>query len=586
MANGQPTTLLRQLRALLVSGTATGLTDSQLLERFTARRAESAEAVDDAESAFAALVDRHGAMVWGVCRRVLADPHEAEDAFQATFLILARKSRSVRVDGSLGRWLYGVAQRVALRARAVAKRREICPGRTPVESSSEPTDEVVRRDLRDALREEVDRLPAKYRCPIELCYLQGLTYDQAAVQLNWPVATVKSRLTRGRLRLRQSLVRRGLAPAVLAALASDIRAAVPQQLVHSTVRASIPRAAGVFPAAVTNLAEGLLKMMVWEKYKLVAAIGFVAFGLTAVALAQFGSSDRALAPRQRETDARSLEKPLRESIDSKHAAQGNRDWVRTLPNGATIEVVGVSRYPAGTDTWWHPDGMRLSKALCDPFGTQMTSDPDAHPARAILVRLTGLPPGADHRWWISQADSGPRANGAVVGYVGFKDDSRWWIDQADSGSDGQGQVKLGGKAVPGLSKTALAFADRMRNCTVRFEVAAGPWQTVRTSGKDPGAVSTGTGQSTIFGEPIAIKTGTTLSLTHNIHDAILRLVAAARDGKEHPAKIRSASGVQEFHQLVVEFKLPPERIKEFRVQTRQYEKVEIPGIALEPRASK
>ncbi len=584
MANGQPTTLLRQLRALLASGTATGLTDSQLLERFTARRAESAEAVADAESAFTALVDRHGAMVWGVCKRVLADAHDAEDAFQATFLILARKSRSVRVDGSLGRWLYGVAHRVALRARATAKRRETCLGRTPVESSGEPTDEVVSRDLRDALREEVDRLPAKYRCPIELCYLQGLTYDQAAVQLNWPVATVKSRLTRGRLRLRQSLVRRGLAPAVLAALASDTRAAVPQQLVHSTVRASIPCAAGTFPASVTDLAEELLKMMVWEKYKLVAAIGFVAFGLTAAALAQFGSTDRVLAPRQRETGARALEKPLRKSTDSKHAAQGNRDWVEPFQTEQPSKSSAFPDTRPALTRGGSRTGTRLSKALCDPFGTQMTSDPDAHPARAILVRLTGLPPGADHRWWMSQADSRPQANGAVVGFIEFKDGPRWWIDKTDSGSNGQ--VKFGGKAVPDLSKTAFAFADRMLNCTVRFEVAAGPWQTVQTSGKDPSAVSTGTGQSTIFGEPIAIKTGTTLSLTHNIHDALLRLVAVDHDGKEHPANIRSAKGVQEFHQLVVEFKLPPERIKEFRVQTRRYEKVEIPGIALEPRASK
>ena len=106
---------LRQLRALFASGTATGLTDKELLERYTAKRTESAEAAAAAEMAFAALVDRHGAMVWGVCHRVLGDPHEAEDAFQATFLILVRKASSVSVDGSLGRWLYGVAHRVALR---------------------------------------------------------------------------------------------------------------------------------------------------------------------------------------------------------------------------------------------------------------------------------------------------------------------------------------------------------------------------------------------------------------------------------------------------------------------------------------
>ena len=114
---------MRQIRALFAGGTATGLSDGELLERYAARRAESAEAATAAEMAFEALVDRHGAMVWGVCRRVLGDAHAAEDAFQATFLILVRKAGSVRVDGSLGRWLYGVARRVALRARSEGERR-------------------------------------------------------------------------------------------------------------------------------------------------------------------------------------------------------------------------------------------------------------------------------------------------------------------------------------------------------------------------------------------------------------------------------------------------------------------------------
>ena len=133
MGKGQPGSALRQLRALFAAGTATGLTDSELLERYTTKRAESAEAATAAEMAFAALVDRHGAMVWGVCHRVLGDAHEAEDAFQATFLVLVRKARSVRVDGSLGRWLYGVAHRVALRARSEAERRGSGIGRSPAD---------------------------------------------------------------------------------------------------------------------------------------------------------------------------------------------------------------------------------------------------------------------------------------------------------------------------------------------------------------------------------------------------------------------------------------------------------------------
>ncbi len=239
MANGQPASVLRQMQALFASGTTTGLTDRELLDRFRARRAESAEAATASEAAFAALVDRHGAMVWGVCHRVLGDVHEAEDAFQATFLILVRKSGTVRVQGSLGRWLYGVAHRVALRARQRAAQRESRLARDPSLLHGDPARESELLDLRRVLDDELDRLPAKYRCPIELCHLQGLTYNQAAQQLNWPVATVKSRLTKGRQRMRQRLLRRGLAPGAVGAamaLTGDARSAVPQELIRGTIR--------------------------------------------------------------------------------------------------------------------------------------------------------------------------------------------------------------------------------------------------------------------------------------------------------------------------------------------------------------
>src|SRR5262245_12334355 len=153
MGRGQPGCSLRRLRAQFAAGTATGLTDGELLERYAARRAESAEAATAAEMAFAALVDRHGPMVWGVCRGGLGAAHEAEAAFQATFLVLVRKVRSVRVDGSLGRWLYGVAHRVALRARSEAERRRSGIDRVPTRSSDDPVGDVELKDLRDAVSE-------------------------------------------------------------------------------------------------------------------------------------------------------------------------------------------------------------------------------------------------------------------------------------------------------------------------------------------------------------------------------------------------------------------------------------------------
>ncbi len=351
--HGQGTTRLRvaALAPLFAAGAATGLSDGELLERYTAKRAESAEAKAAAEMAFGALVDRHGAMVWRVCSRVLGDAHEAEDAFQATFLILVRKARSVRVEGSLGRWLYGVAHRVALRARTEAQRRVSGAGRFPPASCDDPAGETELSDLRAAVGEELDRLPAKYRCPVELCHLQGMTYDEAARQLNWPAATVKNRLGKGRLKLRERLARRGLAPGAIAvglatALADEARAAVPPELVHSTARAATACVAGAFPAAVTQLTRSVLKMMMWEKLERVAfaALAALGLGLSAQALSQQAPNGRILATR-------SADKPNDKTVR-------DRRWVRSLPCGAIIEVVGLSSVPSGPDTWWRPTGRR------------------------------------------------------------------------------------------------------------------------------------------------------------------------------------------------------------------------------------
>ncbi len=204
---------------------------------------------------------------------------------------------------------------------------------------------------------------SKYRCPIELCYLQGMTYDQAARQLNWPVATVKSRLTKGRLRLRERLARRGLAPAAVAsgvatAFTGEARAAVPQELVQSTARAAAACATGAFPAAVIDLTNGVLKIMMWEKLKLVAVGALVAVGLTAQALSQQAPNSGICAARPPQTAVQPADKSPEMRVD-------DRRWVRSLPSGAIIEVIGVSSFPSGPDTWWRPDGTPLHPAPCD-----------------------------------------------------------------------------------------------------------------------------------------------------------------------------------------------------------------------------
>jgi RNA polymerase sigma factor (sigma-70 family) len=260
----------RRIETLFRTGALGPLSDGQLLELFTARR----DAV--AEQAFAALIERHGPMVLGVCRRILRDPEDAADAFQATFLILVRKAGAVRVTDSLGRWLYGVSRRVALQAKTASRRRSAreCVGLDPATMSPDRD----RGELLAALDEEIARLPQKYRAVVLLCDLGGLTHDAAARQLQCPVGTVESRLSRGRGLLRTRLIRRGLTPAALGlALAPrSAPAGVPYALSQATIRAAIPLSAGaaapagLMSSSVANLVKGAQRAMVLSRLKIAA----------------------------------------------------------------------------------------------------------------------------------------------------------------------------------------------------------------------------------------------------------------------------------------------------------------------------
>ena len=152
------------------------------------------------EAAFETILARHGGLVWTVCRQVLGDAHAAEDAFQATFLVLVRRAASLRVreQGSLGPWLYGVAYRIALKARQGAARRRTRERRVAKTAVETPSDAVEHDELHALLHDEVNRLPAKYRAPVVLCYFEGRTHEEAAAALQWPVGTVRSRLSRAR----------------------------------------------------------------------------------------------------------------------------------------------------------------------------------------------------------------------------------------------------------------------------------------------------------------------------------------------------------------------------------------------------
>ncbi len=199
MRTGQSSEICAQLQRLLKVGSFAGLDDDQLLARF--------QATGDA-LAFEALIVRHGRMVFGVCRRVLSDCSDAEDAFQATFLILVkRRPRSATSCELLGAWLYGVAYRVAVRARRTAARRRVReqPEPGPEDAVASTLCDTDRDEALGVLDDELNRLPEKYRSPLVLCYLEGLTHDEAARRLRWPVGTVRSRMASGRNRLRDRL---------------------------------------------------------------------------------------------------------------------------------------------------------------------------------------------------------------------------------------------------------------------------------------------------------------------------------------------------------------------------------------------
>jgi RNA polymerase sigma factor (sigma-70 family) len=261
--------VLHQIRHLFGNGAASGLTEWQLLRRYNARRDEAA---------FAALVARHGPMVLGVCRRVLDRPEDVEDAFQATFLVLARKAGGLRERGALGTWLYGVAHRVALRARSQSARRRARErtavgevlGLGPDRLGGPGPDSGPDPDLGPVLDEELGRLPAHYREAVVLCYLDGLTHEQAARQLGWPIGTVKGRLARARELLRGRLTRRGLtlsAAALVARLSHEAGAStVPVRWARAAVRGagrSSSAGAGTGTAAASASAVALAEGVIW-----------------------------------------------------------------------------------------------------------------------------------------------------------------------------------------------------------------------------------------------------------------------------------------------------------------------------------
>jgi RNA polymerase sigma factor (sigma-70 family) len=277
--------VLRHVQKLATAQAADDLSDRDLLDRFVARRDEAA---------FAALVERHGAMVMSICRRALRHTHDAEDAFQAAFLVLARKAASIRHKDSLGSWLHGVAYHVATNLRRDLARRSAHEESLCEAGQADTAAEVIWREVRAAVDQELTRLPERFRAPLVLCYLDGRTRDEAARELGWGLGTLRGRLERGRELLRSRLGRRGLALAapVLAAALSERAAAagIRPALTAATLRAATGRgAAGLAPARAGALALGVLRTMSLAKLKVMALV-LLAAALTVgtAALAFYG----------------------------------------------------------------------------------------------------------------------------------------------------------------------------------------------------------------------------------------------------------------------------------------------------------
>jgi RNA polymerase sigma factor (sigma-70 family) len=336
MPSARTSRLLDHFRRATLLRDGAGLTDAQLLTHFIAEQ--------DGD-AFAALVRRHGPMVLGVCRRVLGNPHDAEDAFQATFLILARKAASIVARDAPGGWLYRVAYRTALAARARIARRRTAEQQVDAMPHAEAGPEDDWRELVPLLDRELDRLPDKYRVPVVLCELEGRSRKEVARRLRIPEGTLSSRLAYARKLLARRLARQGAvlpAGALAAALSREAASAcVPPALLKATAEAGLriaagqALAAGVVSASVAALTQGVLKAMLLSKLNVVWGVALaLVVGAGAVTLTYRQAAAQSPAKREASQVGRAgtdeLEELRLEVAALRKGLEATRERVKTL----------------------------------------------------------------------------------------------------------------------------------------------------------------------------------------------------------------------------------------------------------------
>ncbi len=338
MTNGQTSEVLQQFCKSVLRD-AGGLSDRQLLEIFIDRRDEAA---------FEAIVRRHGPMVMGVCRRILRNRHDAEDAFQAAFLVLVRKAAVIASRELLAGWLYGVAYHTALKGKEAAARRRRKERQATAMLEVEAETSPAERDWLPILDRELNGLPDKYRLPIVLCELQGKPHKEAARELGCPIGTLSGRLSRGRTLLAKRLARYGLAltaGSLSAALAQqEVSASVPPAVVSATVKAAT---AGAVSAEIAALTEGVVKAMFLAKLKMVTMI----LGTVAVLIATVLSCT-ALAGGQAQDKGGGTEKPAVRADDKPDKKDEKKD--ATKEEKSRVDVNKDLESLAGT---WNIDTM-------------------------------------------------------------------------------------------------------------------------------------------------------------------------------------------------------------------------------------
>jgi RNA polymerase sigma factor (sigma-70 family) len=384
--------VLQHLRRAVLLREGAGMTDGQLLDCFIGRRDQAV---------LGALVRRHGPMVWGVCRRVLEEDHDAEDAFQATFLVLVRKAATVVPREMVGNWLYGVAYQTALKARATAARRKARERQVGEMPEAAAAAQDVWSDLQPLLDQELSRLPEKYRSAIVLCDLEGKTRKETARQLGLPEGTLSGHLTRGRALLAKRLARVGLATsggALAVVLAQNTASACipPGTLVSSTIKAGAlfvsgkAAATGVVSAKAAGLADWVLKSMLIAKLKSTAAV------LLAAGVLAAGAGTTGLIHKAR-TATQALVQPEPELASTTPAGAPHEAQMAVRESGKENEDI-QKQAPVPADP---PKGSLVLAPDSEP-----AEDPHKETAAAIKFEIVGLkvenPPPRKPAWRVGK----------------------------------------------------------------------------------------------------------------------------------------------------------------------------------------